>query len=418
MQSTQVAPELKLSVRVIEGAAGLAALDSAWDDLFGRALNAPAFLSRPWLSTFVASSRYRGSILILTVWRAETLVAMLPLCVRRRCGIRLAEVLGTGMPAFLGLLLDPGCPEAVPLIADTLRRQRLLDCLCMHDVLSSDESTASLLKELAARGFACRAVLRNVSHWIRLEPSYEQYLAATKSAKRRHELKREERKLFSDAQGVLEHYSGPQITPQLIGRMAEIQNEGWQKARGANLLALPWHVELVLQMARAGLAQAWIIRVKDEDAAFGLVFMAHRWLHYYYTGFKSRFLPLSAGKAITACLIRSACEGGFQVFDFGHSDQEYKKFWSTHVMQIHRVAIGRGLAGALVSYAHHLAWRIHAIPRVRLLYAKLKIWMARRKIAEANSEVVESSGAAPSHMPAARLAEQEHVGAGCDTKLG
>ncbi len=377
MQSTSNSAAPELSVKVFEGPEAVNGLAIAWDDLFNRVPDAPAYLSYPWINCFFSTSQLRGEVLSITVWALDKLVALLVISVRRQFGVRIASVIGTGMPSILGVLRDARYPEGMGLIANALHSYRLIDLLCIDDLLSCDVGTNDLLQAMESRGFCCKRIYRVVTHWIRLESSYEQYLMLTKSNKRRYQLKREEKNLF-DSGGAIEPFAGKEITAETILRMARIQNEGWQKEAGANLLSFPSHIEIVGQMARAGMARAWILTVNGDDAAFVLAFVTKKQFHYYYTGYKTIYQSLSPGKTLTGHVIRFACEAGFAILDFGHSDQDYKRFWSTDKFGISRAAIGLGFVGRIACTIKYMTWRLYDIAFVRRIYRHLKLAYLKR----------------------------------------
>ena len=72
----------QVNVQIIEGAESISEFGEHWDDLFDRAVDAPPFLSRPWVSTFIQEGKIKGTPLFILAWCGTKLVALFPLAVR------------------------------------------------------------------------------------------------------------------------------------------------------------------------------------------------------------------------------------------------------------------------------------------------------------------------------------------------
>ena len=370
------APLPALEPQIFQGSAAITALQPEWDKLFARSVDASPHLSFAWLRAFLSLSTTRRPV-VLTLWHGPQLVALLPLTLHRTVGLRVATHLGTGSPSYLGVLTDAQYPQAPAALAQLCRNLTMFDVLALEDMNDQDPSTRQFLEGLGAQGYKLRQVPRNVAHVIKLTGTYEQYLTATKSTKRRHELRREERKLKDTGQVVFEHYCGAQITAALLARLPPIQKESWLSQRGADILEGPFFQTLLRQLADSGMARLWIITINGDDAAFGLGCLSHRQFHYMWTAFKQQYLSLSVGKALTNRLLHDLCAEGIDSFDFGHGDAEYKRFWGTHTSTIYRVVAAQNLRGKLYARALERYWLLKNNARLRDLYHRARKMMRR-----------------------------------------
>ncbi len=356
-----------LHVRVIRGEMAFTDLIPAWDDLFARATDPSPHLTHAWLSTWFASDRMRGEPTALTVWAGETLVAMLLLQVTRRFGIGFASPIGTGTPSYLGVLIDLERSDAIETLADLVIK-RSLSVFLTNDLSSDDSATHSLMAELQRRGFGYRRAERNTCRCIELGCSYHEYLQSTKTGRRRRKLRNEIRQLERVGDIEVQRFSGDEVSPRVLERVALIQKESWLNRRGAATLGDPFHQRLLSQLAHADLARAWIMTIDGEDAAFVLGMEAHRRLQYAWTAFKLKFEKHSVGKILTGRVIQDACEDGMTSMNFGHGDAAYKSFWSTGTHTVDRAIIGRGVVGRMLTVGYALAWRLAESPRLRKLH--------------------------------------------------
>ena len=117
----------EVHLQIVEGAEGISEFGEHWDDLFARAVDAPPFLSRPWVCTFIQEGRIKGTPLFILAWCGTKLVALFPLAVRKYLTAKIAVPIGTGIPSYLGLLLDPGYRSVTEDIADIITSKRVFD---------------------------------------------------------------------------------------------------------------------------------------------------------------------------------------------------------------------------------------------------------------------------------------------------
>ena len=376
----------RISLQIIEGSGVISDLDKDWDDLFARAVDAPPFLSRPWISTYIDEGRIKGIPLFILAWYGTKLVALFPLAVRKCLNVKIAVPIGTGQGSYLGLLLDSDYAFAVETMVDRIVSKKIFDVYCSMDLYSEDMATNGLLDHMVKKDHFCRRVYRNPCPCIRLGCSYEAYLEGTKSAKSRQTLRRKERQLHKKHKVNVEYYEGDEVTSMVFDRIASIQKESWMKRRGAAILELPFYRKLLLAMSHAGIGRVWIMTIDGADAAFVYALVTHKKFYYAWTAFKLGYASsLSIGQFLTNWTIRDACREGILLYDFEHGDAEYKYFWSTDNYSVYRVVAGRGFCGSFVAGVYFVVWRLARIKWLKDYYRRL-----RRKIRGLKHEVVAS----------------------------
>jgi CelD/BcsL family acetyltransferase involved in cellulose biosynthesis len=369
-------PRVELNGSVVRGIENIARLAEDWDDLFSRADGASAYLSRAWAETLIAEKKTRGAPLVIKVNYGLKLVAILAISVRSLCGLRVAECIGTKEPSYLGILVDPNFPEAIKTVVDVFAKERVAHVFYDKYLSSLDEATNKLISELECQGFMCKFGFRRYSKWIKLGSSFEDYLINNKSGKSRQTIRRKERKLCKNEKVEQEYYAGIEVTEQVISRIVAIQQESWMRERGAAKLTQLFHQRLLINMAKAGLGRVWLLRINEDDAAFVYAYVAHRKLNYAWTAFKLKYRKFgSIGMVLTSWTIRKACEDSILSYDFGFGAAEYKDFWSTDSLDIHRVATGRGILGCLAVYYYSATWWIAKNKWLFSFYLKLRKYL-------------------------------------------
>jgi len=370
-----------ISFRVVEGAEGMSEFGDDWDDLFIRAHDAPPFLSRIWIKTFVEEGRLPGTPVFVLAFSGTKLVALLSLAVRGILNIKIAVPISDGIGAYLGLLIDPDYMSAIKGIADFIISENIFNVYYNADLSSEDTATNNLLDELMGRGYYCRKVFRDPCFCLRLNCSFEEYLRKQKpKSKQRYQLLYREKKLYKSADVRITRYAGTEITPEVNRRIAAIQLESWMKRRGAAVLGKPFYQKLVENMAADGFGQVWLMTINGEDAAFVYSFVAHRKHHPFWTAFKLKYQSkLSIGKFLLMQVIRDACEDGVQLFDFNYGDAEYKRFWATDCYKVYRVAAGHGFMGHLVVMFCYYFLQLKQIKWLRSFYRRIRMRLRRFK---------------------------------------
>lgn len=368
------------NLQIVKDSAGISDFADSWDDLFARACDAPPFLSRTWLETFIREGKINGTPLFILCWSDKKLVALLALSIRKYLGVRIAEPVGTWQPSYLGLLIDPTTPDVVEHMAEKFKAGDVADIFCIHDLNSEDNGTNSFFDRLAQKQFSVFRIYRDPCPFIRLGCSYEEYLQKTKSGKSRQTLRRKERQLYKKHSVAIERYYNSEITDDTIKRIAVIQEQSWMLRRGAAVLGQSFYLKLLLKVARAGLAKAWLMTIDGDDAAFVFALIARRNLYYAWTAFKLDYASsLSIGQVLTSRVIHDACEEGILLFDFEHGEAKYKRFWGTDEHCVYRVVAGRGILGRILSVCMYLMWRMKKVKWLRSLHRRVKSFAHSRK---------------------------------------
>jgi CelD/BcsL family acetyltransferase involved in cellulose biosynthesis len=367
-------PDKRIVVQIIEGLEGISDLDKDWDDLFARAVNAPPFLSRSWVRTFIRGGKIKGTPFFILAWCQNKLVALFPLAVRKHLLAKIAVPIGTGIPSYLGLLLDPDYRPVTEDIAETIISKRIFDVYYSEDLSSEDPGTNDLIDKLAQKGCFCRQISRNPCCHVKLGCSFDEYFKNNASSKSRQNLLRRERRLFESGNVTVRHYVNTEVTPEVLLRIATIEDESWLKRRGAAVLKQPFYQELLLKAAQAGFGHVWLMTIEGEDAAFEYIYVTHNRLQFGFRAFKLKYSSsVSIGQILFMHVIRDACGNGILSMDIGHGEADYKRFWASNSYFVNRVVAGCGCIGYLIAMTYYAAWCVGKIEWFRSYYRRLRM---------------------------------------------
>jgi CelD/BcsL family acetyltransferase involved in cellulose biosynthesis len=274
---------------------------------------------------------------------------------------------------YLGLLLDPNYRSVIEYMAETIKSRKVFDVYYSEDLSSEDVATNDFLEGLVQNGYSCRQVFRNPCFHIQLGCSFDEYFKKKASSKSRQNLRRRERRLFESGNVKVEHYAGKEVTPEILLRIATIEEESWLKRRGAAVLQKPFYQKLLLEMAQAGFGHVWLLIIDDDDAAFEYVFISHKRLQFGWRAFKLKYSSsVSIGQILMMHAIRDACSSGILSLDIGHGEADYKRFWAEDSYKVNRVVAGYGIRGHLIATYYYIIWRIAKIEWFHSSYRRIR----------------------------------------------
>jgi CelD/BcsL family acetyltransferase involved in cellulose biosynthesis len=364
---------LALQGEFIQGKENIKRLANDWDDLFERAKDAHVYLSRAWLETFIDEDSLKGIPCIIAIWKGPTLVALLPLAVYSLHGIRIAKPIGSIIPSYLGILLDPDYPEAIKTITEFWIQKKVAHVFNNKYLSSLDTATQEFSTELKKHGFICLQDYERICHWIKLGCSFDEYFKKKASSKSRQNLLRRERRLFESGNVRVEHYEAAEVTQEIILRIAAVEEKSWLKRRGAAMLQRSFYQKLLLKMAHAGIGHVWLMNIDGEDAAFEYVLISHKRLQFGWRAFSLKYTSsMSTGQILMMHTIRDACNNGILSMDIGHGEADYKSFWADPTQRVIWVVAGRGVPGYLVVICYRVVWWLAGRKSLFSLYRRMR----------------------------------------------
>ncbi|RME44185.1 MAG: GNAT family N-acetyltransferase [Caldilineae bacterium] len=318
-------------------------LAEEWQDLMGRAVNAPIFMTvdyqRIWWQHLG-----RGDLHLLACRTGDgRLVGLAPLFVD---GTELHFVGCVDVSDYLDFLVDGDyASDVYAALVDYLagplsdRWQTAYFCSLAHH-----SPTPATLVELArARGWAARAEVEEVCPVITLPATWDDYLAAL-NKKQRHEIRRKLRKAEAAADTrwyVIEDpaaLTGEAIETfiALHRQSAAEKDEFWDEAMLAFFRAL------VRRMAERGWLKLYFVEMNGQPASALLCFDYRNEILVYNSGFNvGEFAHLSPGNIIVSYSIQHAIELGRARYDFLRGDEVYKFRFGAVAEEVFGVKIAR-----------------------------------------------------------------------------
>lgn len=303
------------------------ALAEEWQDLMGRALTAPIFMTVDFQQIWWEHLG-RGELRLLTVRdpATQTLLGLAPLLIEDR---ELRFVGCVDVSDYLDFLVDrTRSRDVYSALADYLAYDMAAEWDTAYFCsLAHHSPTPGLFLELApTHGWNVRAAVEDVCPVITLPQSWDAYLAGI-GKKQRHEIRRKLRRAETTAPTrwrVIERAAD--VTAGILDTFIDLhrqstteKDEFWDQAMLAFFRAL------VKRMAERGWLKLYFVDIDGQPASTLLCFDYHNQILVYNSGFNlEKFASLSPGNIIIAYSIQHALQLGRSRYDFLRGDEMYK----------------------------------------------------------------------------------------------
>jgi CelD/BcsL family acetyltransferase involved in cellulose biosynthesis len=301
-----------------------AAIATAWDQI-AEGERTP-FLMSSWIQAWYAAFAAPGGMLIVAVWRDNTLVGGLPL----HTGWRRWDAAANDHTPEFGLLATD---------ADARRR-------VVAEVLA--QSNALNLAGLVGDGHTFTAVLetaRRMGRWSLVEPgnvsliaettsSIEKYRAGL-SSKVRSELGRLHRKSQREHELTITPLARPRDLERQLTQAFSLEASGWKGRAGTAITCAPQTERFYRQIARefhaAGTLRMSELSLNGTLAAMAISIIHQQRLFTLKVGYDERHRPLGPGFVLLMAMIERCFELGLDAYEFSGPDAEYeRRFATTH----------------------------------------------------------------------------------------
>jgi alpha-maltose-1-phosphate synthase len=260
---------LPVYVETVSDEAGFAELAGSWDELV-RAMPRPSpFLLHSWLLEWWRHYGRGANLAVHVAFRGDRLVGAVPLCTRRRFGLRVSEFVG-GTWAILADALVASGEDARAVVAALAERvaESKHDFADLFGLPGSSRLVAALPQD------SFRLVQRLEAPVCDLGPSWEAAYTSRLSSKARSERRRRLRQL--ERLGTVE--SEVARTREEIARAVEdafvVHDQRWRGRRDASAFSTEtgkrFHRAALVALADRDVARGLTIRLDGRPIAFSL----------------------------------------------------------------------------------------------------------------------------------------------------
>lgn len=311
--------------RIYSDFSEIASISPRWDDLLEGSSCNRAFGSLEW---YLASCRIQTSLkpYLLTAALGPQLISVLPLAIDPRTGIGQfphlendyndALVRGSDPVAVAGLLqyaLFEGAPC----------RQLRLSKLKPHSLCAQAAAVFS-----SSSLIACRSRDMKLYRFIKLPPTFDEYLASRGKLFRRN-IRRALRRGNEDGLMIRQVHPddlSPSDLPEVFLQLILDRHRTNCAFRHPHTQSLVR--EVLPPLFSKGSLQAFAIVRKEQIVALDLYLSDSHGLVAWNGGFLAQIERWSPGSTLIACAVKQAIAMGLDELDFGEGDETYKQLWS------------------------------------------------------------------------------------------
>ena len=344
---------------IVRSADRLAAIGPAWTALWHR-LDGLIFQSHAWVSAWwdTLPSRDQRALRIGLAWRDEVLVAIVPLAISRRKGLRFLEWAAASYTDYGDILLAPECPQST------------LQDLWIQLSASGGFDLAyinRLLPDAAAR----KLLTPGMSGGIKLRPNHRQEVSHRvngqgASGKAWYDgQSKKTRKSYRHGVNIIEeigHFQFRLLPPEeprapLLERLSALKRKSLALRDQQSELFdqdAPALAALVEVLARAGTLRIFVLECNGLMIATSINFVEHDTMMAFVTTFDPDFGRASPGSILMIEYIRWSFDHGLQVVDFLCGGEAFKQRFATESVTLQSCLGTRTVQGMIASQADRI----------------------------------------------------------------
>jgi len=342
---------------IVDSAARLDEIGAAWNVLWRRG-DGLVFQSHDWVSAWwkTVPGRDHRQLRIGLIWRGSELIAILPLAIQRRKGLRFLEWAANDCTDYADILIDPACP---PASLHRLWEQAVaaggLDVYFLNR-LRPDAKFRAIID--APDGLKLPANRRTevssqvVGDWTAGAEWFD-----GQSKKMRQNYRRARKTLEETGSVTFRLLPLDEPVAPVLARLSELKRK-WLIDIGRvtplfdeGTPALPALVE-VLQKADA--LRIFVLECNDTVIAISLNFVQHGTLMAFITSYDPLYERGSPGMVLLMDYVQWSIDQGLKEVDFLCGSESFKARYATRQLTLTSVMAPRSLKGRLAMLADDL----------------------------------------------------------------
>ena len=331
---------LPLRIETVTDEAGFAELAGSWDELVNAMPRPSPFLLHPWLLEWWRHYGRGAELAVHVAFRGDRLVGALPLCTRRRFGLRVSEFVGGTWAILADALVAPG-EDAQAVVAGLARRMADSE----HDFADLFGLPGSSRLVAALPQGSLRLIQRLEAPVCDLGPSWETAYTSRLSSKARSERRRRLRQL--ERLGTVD--SEVARTRGEIAKAVEdafvVHEQRWGGRRDASGFITEtgksFHRAALLELADQDVARALTIRLDGRPIAFSLYLQLAGRSYGMNMAFDPAYAPYGPGSEAKLQAIEASWSEGIRRIELLGTAAEHKRRFTDRFEPVYE---GIGLA--------------------------------------------------------------------------
>jgi len=348
---------------IVDSTARLDEIGAAWNALWRRG-EGLVFQSHDWVSAWwkTVPGRERRQLRIGLIWRGAELMAILPLAIQRRKGLRFLEWAANDCTDYADILIHPLCP---PASLHRLWQQAIarggFDVYFLNR-LRPDAKFRAIID--APDGLKLPANRRTeVSSQVAGDWTAGAQWFDGQSKKARQNYRRARKALEETGSVTFRLLPLDEPVAPVLARLAELKRQ-WLADNGRvtplfdeGAPALPALVE-VLQ--KTGALRIFVLQCNDTVIAISLNFVQHGTLMAFITSYDPAYERGSPGMVLLMDYVQWSIDQGLKEVDFLCGSESFKARYATQQLTLTSVMAPRSLKGRLAMLADDVRRKVRA----------------------------------------------------------
>lgn len=365
-------------IEVVDTPAAFERMRAEWDALLERSGLPTPFLTHDWLwSWWTTVGSGRELFLITARSPAGELVALAPLVISRRHGLRVAELLGTGLSDYLYFVFGDA-PERVvdELVQMLVRHRRRWDVIALQVLDDGPVGLPEIMAAAGRQGLRAHHRVYEVAPYLTVRGTWEEFVA-TRPKKFRYMLREREKRFGALPGARVRRLEAIEIDEGLADTLWAIEHRSWKARAGTSPQLDPavreFYREFLRRFARRGWLQAWLAEIDGRPVAYVLTFLFAGRVMLYATSYDEAYAQPAPGVLLLQRSIQDAFKQKALEYDFLCGNELYKTRWASDERRVLQIVLSRwtprSLAGEALAY--RLRWTFARSNRLRALKTRL-----------------------------------------------
>ncbi len=364
----------RIIVRTIDSAEGFAALAALWSRTHDAAAAASVFNTWAWqhewwkvyggaqpLRIMVATEGVR-TLGIAALYIQKTIVAGV--------AVRNLRFVGTGgdtYPDDMGPIIATRARavDTARALCEAILQLSGWDVLLLGDMRPQPDFQEAIRNGAQQKGLSVRTGIAERISFMHLPVTWNELLAS-RSADRRHRIRRARSKLNAAGPARFFVWDDPATLDRAIDRLIHLHRKRWDAAGEAGSFASQpykdFHRAVIKACAARGEIRLYCLEIAGSVVAMQYAYRFRSGIYLMQCGFDPDFAPLRAGGVLLGYAVEHAIAEGNQIWDFLRGDHQYKREWAAEVRATVFVNVSRPSIGAWVNHA-----RIAGVPALKAL---------------------------------------------------
>ncbi len=320
-----------VEVRTIHETKEFERLEDQWNHLLAQNHTQSAFLTWEWLFSWWQVYEQGHKLWLVTAWREEELVGIIPLMLSNKqkysLSFRMLRPLGSPHCDVSGIILKNNNEEVLALLSDFLvKQEQYWDILEFNRYAQDDPALKFIKGYFDKAGYKSRVKIYD-HFYIPLKGKWDDYLANL-SKKFREILRRSARRAAKIGEVSFQYFSGEEASWEIFQKIIEINRYSKYPIIYQSEKEQIFHKKLFTRMPGKGLLNIFLLEVDNIPVAYQYGFVQNKRYEPWRVAYDFRFPPrVSVGTLLYKLATEKAFELGYTEIDFLRGDEAYKLNW-------------------------------------------------------------------------------------------